>query len=299
MNRQLVVIRAPSNLGLMPPEDGLEPGVGKAPEVLISNGLLEIPGLSYSSTVAAPDYSPEIDPTTGVRNVESLRDYSFHLADEVESAIEDSSFVLVLGGDCAVLLGSLLGARRKGELGLVFIGGHDDFQSPEISRTGGAAGMDLALATGRGPDVLTRFESFEGLVRDSHAIVLGCRHLACASPEAVPEIRKSSIRVMVAEEVESAGPEKSADIAASSICEAGIDRFWIHLDVDVVRTEEMPAVDSPQDGGLSVSFLAAMLHPLVRHPGAIGMNVTIYDPDRDPDGSAGRRLTGFLQHVLA
>lgn len=32
---------------------------------------------------------------------------------------------------------------------------------------------------------------------------------------------------------------------------------------------------------------------------AAGIQVTIYDPDRDPDGAAGRRLAGWLVDLLS
>jgi arginase len=63
-------------------------------------------------------------------------------------------FALVLGGDCSILLGALLGVRRKGRAGLLFLDGHTDFWPPGASPIGGVAGMDLWFATGRRPDLL-------------------------------------------------------------------------------------------------------------------------------------------------
>lgn len=44
----------------------------------------------------------------------------------------------------------------------------------------------------------------------------------------------------------------------------------------------MPAVDSPDPGGLTVDALVALLRALA--PGAIGASVTVFDPDLDPTG---------------
>ena len=70
--------------------------------------------------------------------------------------------------------------------------------------------------------------------------------------------------------------------------------YWIHLDADVLRLD---AVDSPQPDGLSCDELADLLRRLL--PGAVGMHVTIFDPDKDPDGSAARALTDCLVSALA
>jgi arginase len=60
----------------------------------------------------------------------------------------------------------------------------------------------------------------------------------------------------------------------------------------------MPAVDSPEPGGPDLSQLADLLAPLVRHPRALGMELTIYDPMLDPDEACGRRLVGLLEAIL-
>ena len=51
----------------------------------------------------------------------------------------------------------------------------------------------------------------------------------------------------------------------------------------------MPAVDSPDPGGLSAAELTGLLAALA--PRAVGAQVTVFDPDLDPDGSHARLLT--------
>jgi arginase len=41
------------------------------------------------------------------------------------------------------------------------------------------------------------------------------------------------------------------------------------------------------------------LVPLVRHPKALGFELTIYDPGLDPDGACARRLVALLERVFA
>ncbi|RSS72831.1 arginase family protein, partial [Streptomyces sp. WAC05292] len=60
--------------------------------------------------------------------------------------------------------------------------------------------------------------------------------------------------------------------------------FWVHLDADVLDPSVMPAVDSPDPGGLFPGELADLLRVLIGSPRCVGLNVTIYDPDLDPDG---------------
>lgn len=61
----------------------------------------------------------------------------------------------------------------------------------------------------------------------------------------------------------------------------------------------MPAVDSPDPGGLMPDELAALLRTLVRSERCVGFNLTIYDPDLDPDGSCAALLADLLQAAFA
>jgi arginase len=88
-------------------------------------------------------------------------------------------FPVVLGGDCSIMLGCLLALRRRGRHGLLFLDGHADFYQPEAEPDGEAASMELALATGRGPVVVTDLEGRRPLVRDEDVVVLGRRDAEC------------------------------------------------------------------------------------------------------------------------
>ncbi|WP_406855250.1 arginase family protein [Alsobacter sp. KACC 23698] len=71
-----------------------------------------------------------------------------------------------------------------------------------------------------------------------------------------------------------------------------------NLDVHVLDSVAAPAVDSPQKDGLGFAELGELLRALLAGP-ALGMQVTIYDPDRDPDAVAGRALVDCLTTALA
>jgi arginase len=75
--------------------------------------------------------------------------------------------------------------------------------------------------------------------------------------------------------------------------------FWIHLDVDVLNPSAMPAVDSPEPGGPTLDELVNVLAPLVGHPLAVGLDLSIYDPALDADRSGARRLVGLLEQLAS
>ena len=50
-----------------------------------------------------------------------------------------------------------------------------DFHQPEASPAGEVADMELAIVSGRGPDVLTNIGGLKPLVRDEDIVLFGCR----------------------------------------------------------------------------------------------------------------------------
>ena len=60
----------------------------------------------------------------------------------------------------------------------------------------------------------------------------------------------------------------------------------------------MPAVDSRQPGGLGYPELVGALRVLLRSSLAVGMDVTIFDPDGDPTGEISEGLTSALVEAV-
>ena len=56
----------------------------------------------------------------------------------------------------------------------------------------------------------------------------------------------------------------------------------------------MPAVDYRLPGGLSFAELAELLQSLLRTDPAVGMDVTIFNPSLDRDGSMAKNLVSAI-----
>jgi arginase len=174
------LILAPSNLGLRPTENGGQPGAWRAPQVLMDAGLADALSATDILSLKRPAYELEAQFGTAIRNGLSIRAFSLELGEKVREVLQSGQFPLVIGGDCSILLGCLYGARLAGGRGLVHIDGHSDFFHPgnynTASRPGSAAGMDLALACGRGELLLTHWpEIGRPLVEDADVVQVGER----------------------------------------------------------------------------------------------------------------------------
>ena len=279
-SRLIAVLDAPSNLGLSPPRAGAEPGCKGLAAALRKQGIVESLRAADAGEVVPPRYSPEWDGKT-VRNAASIARYSRQLADRVGELVDNGSFPLVLGGDCSILLGNMLALRRRGRFGLAFLDGHLDFRHLGNSEAvGAAAGEDLALVTGRGAPELTDPDGLRPLVRDEDVVALGEREYSPESAEAT----QAGIAVVDLGDIRKLSAARAARCAVRGFEGSELDGFWIHLDADVLGNVVMSAVDSPQPGGLSRAELVEILRVLLASELAVGMEVTIYDPELDPDG---------------
>jgi arginase len=70
------------------------------------------------------------------------------------------------------------------------------------------------------------------------------------------------------------------------------------VDVDVLDSALMPAVDSPQPDGLSYEELRQLLDPFLMSDLVTGIQFTIFDPDLDPEGRYARGLPRAIADAL-
>jgi arginase len=289
--RPYAILQAPSTLGLA------TNGVAGLPDRLLELGLAERIRARRAGRLAVPPKDQTPDPETRTLNAKAIAAWSPRLADAVEEVLDAGEFPVVLGGDCTIVLGSMLALRRRGRYGLFFIDGNADFFQPEAEPNGEGASMDLAFVTGYGPAVLTNIEGRCPLVRPENAVAFAFRdhedQAKFGSQPLPPELRAYDLY-----NVNSMGVESAARAAVDHLMRAELDGFFIHLDADCLDDAIMPAVDFRVPGGLSWDELAAALRIILASGKAVGIEVTIYNPRLDGDGSAGRGLTDMLAAAL-
>ncbi len=274
--RHSAVLDAPSNLGLRPPAPGREPGVRGLADALRACGIVERLGARDAGRVEAPPYSFEMD-----SNRAAIARYTPLLADRIGALLDDGSFALVLGGDCSILLAAGVALRRRGRFGLAFVDGHLDFRNLEWAPAVGAvAGEDLAVVTGHAEPALADIEGRAPYFAERDVVALGERE-GDAGEHAALSATAITVRPLAA-------------LRAEGVVAPAVP-YWIHIDADVL---DLAAVDSPAPGGLSFAELTALLRELLAGD-AVGLQVTVYDPDLDPGGAQARALTDCLVAAFA
>lgn len=291
------LLSAPSNLGLRPPAPTSVPGCAKAPEALREAGLhrrLAELGAHERGVVLPGRYADDAAPGS-LRNHAAIVEHARRLAARIDLLRADGLAPLVLGGDCSILVAAGLSLRRApGRYGLVHLDGHTDFRHPGNSgQCASLAGEDLAAAVGRHWPAIADIDGLGPYFSPADTAHAGCR----ADDEALRETTALLGAVLPTSKIRLRGVEHAARTILGIADRAGLDGYWIHLDVDILDPGVMPAVDSPDPGGLSAAELTGLLATLA--PRAVGAQVTVFDPDLDPDGTHARLLTDILITGLA
>jgi arginase len=289
--KPLAIIIAPSNLGLIEPAPGVEPGVKYLPKALLDKGFATKMIVKIVDETHPSSYTMKVDEETNVRNGDKIVQFSVELASQVQVRIKNN-FPIVLGGDCSILLGTTLGLRKSGNYGLFFLDGHTDYMLPEQSGTHGAAGMDLAFITGNGHQKLSNIENFGPYIREENSFCVGNREY---TDWYVDLVKKSNVTYYDLLAIRSVGIRGITSSFLEMVETKKLDGFWIHLDVDVLNDEVMPCVDSRTVDGLSYAELAEFLIPLLSSELAAGIEITILDPTLDKEG---KYISEFCEQMI-
>ncbi|HEY5749510.1 MAG TPA: arginase family protein [Chryseolinea sp.] len=291
MQQEIQLISAPSILGLKPG------GVENLPDSLLKSGLRELlkstlEVIRVKSLNAA--YSPERDPVTKVLNAGAIRNFSLSLGRVIADTVAGEKFALVLGGDCSILIAAMYALKGFGNYGLLFLDAHADFYQPEKSITGEEADMDLAIVTGRGPEVLTNINLRLPYVSDHNVIHLGQRDEEETVKYQSQDIRDTPIKRLSLAQIESDGMELTVQQISEFMTKPDIEGFWIHYDTDVLSDTLNPAVDYRLAGGLRFEEVERILQCAFRSSKIAGMTVTIFNPNLDQDESISNSIAESL-----
>jgi arginase len=156
--------------------------------------------------------------------------------------------------------------------------------------------MDLALAVGRGGLLAHLAET--PLLREDDAVVIARKDDADEPFYGPHSLTLSAVLDLPYRAIRERGTAWAAEAALERLDRPDLKGFLIHMDADVLDPAVMPAVDSPEPGGLGIADLAALLTPLVQHRGALGLQVTVYDPGLDPDRACATRLVDLFEKIF-
>ena len=195
-----------------------------------------------------------------------------------------------------------LGAATRdkvGRFGVAYIDGHLDLYDGQSSPSGEAADVPLATMLGHGdPDVLDAAGgaslSPEGVYLLGYRDTLQARGHGSLMPEDFdPGLRHADTPAIRAAGPANGGRRSPRAFRQSRACRSGCS--WTSMPS---TPTVFPATDALIGDGLDWEEVEALTGPLARSPRLLGLVVTCYNPEKDPDGACGRRLGRFIESVV-
>lgn len=183
-------------------------------------------------------------------------------------AAEDPDSIFTVGGGCDVeiLPVSYLNDKLKGDLTVLWIDAHGDLNTPESSPSKNFHGMPLRTLLGDGNKQIVEV-TFSKLL-PSQLVLIGQRDLD--EPEE-DYINEHNIIMLSVDEIDS-----SADNVIDVIKLKGSNNIYIHIDLDVLESEEFPYVMVPSPNGLKTQILLDLLLRLNNSFNIVGLSLLEY-----------------------
>lgn len=249
-----------------------------------------------------PAPNPQRGEATSLINETALLAMTEVLNERVGSAMTQGRFPFVYGGDCSTLLGIVTGLRdHVGDVGLVFIDGHEDTMPLDVSEDGEAANTEIGLLlglTGRqlGGPLGERLPALPPEL----LVVLGPRDEAWRRQFNVGTLRDCGVWLAPLAEVAD-DPTGTGHRAIEQLAQH-VGRWWLHIDLDVLDPLEFAAQGLPdvedEPGGLTWDQLTDLVRAMLDSGSCVGASIAIYDPDQDEDGTGAGQIVTFVRTIV-
>jgi arginase len=214
----------------------------------------------------------------------------------VADALSHELLPLIIGGDCTITLGVLAAIiDSRSDVGVVYIDGSPDLNTPDDSPTGILDSMGAAHMLGLGDLRLRAVGPRDPMISADQIAFFGHERAVMNPAEAerlAGHVAGGGLSMSVAEARPTVGASARAMAAA---LEDRCGALLVHFDVDVIDAIDFPGGNVAQfNTGLSFAEAADALAACLASPNLGAVVVTEFNPQRDPDGDQARRLADAL-----
>ncbi len=196
----------------------------------------------------------------------------------VDKEIKTGKKIIALGGDHTLSLGTIAGASSalKGNLGLIYIDAHGDFNTEETTISGNVHGMSLSALVGFGTKELVHIYKPGVKIQKDNMILVGATDL---DKDEELLMKKENIHVF-----------DMLDILARSFGDLfgmilslskKVDNIWVSFDLDAVDGIYAPGVGIPNTGGLMYREIMAIAKYIGKKCNVVGVDIVEYNPTKD------------------
>jgi arginase len=278
------------------------PGLERGPAHLRAAGIAEELRAAGLDVVDGGDLPVALfDPArsgSGARNLPAVLGTVRRVAGAVADARRRGEVPVLLGGDCTLALGAVLGLRAAGyaDPGVFYLDGDADLDTP-AEGWGVLDSCGVAHLLGDGDPELAGLVPGGPLLGPDGIVLFGF-HPAQLSPG---QWRRYAAHRLTGVPVTDIPPGRAAELAAGALRPlAGRRALVLHLDVDVIDYAALPLADCPRyHGGLSLADTMAAVTAAAQGAGLCCLTLTEVNPDHDRSGALARTLIKAWSRAVA
>lgn len=230
-----------------------------------------------------------------IKYFESIYDSNLKLAKVVDKSMDKSDFILILGGDHSIALGSITGASKHSEnLGIIWIDAHGDFNTCEISPSKNFHGMPLACLCGYGDSRLVNLY-YDGIkINEKNVFHIGARDIDKKEQQLIDN---SKINLYNKEVIDKIGFEKVIDDIIKKCNIQHIDGLHISFDIDFMDKFIVEGTGTRVGGGYTINDTKYILKRLMETDIVKSMDFVEYNPKLDVDDNTLEICKDLLKYV--
>ncbi len=246
---------------------------------------------------ALPPLQPATSPNPAVHSLPETLGWTAVLTEQVQKALTQGAFPIILGGDHSLALGTVAGAAAHAQaagrpLFLLWLDAHSDFHTPLTTTSGNLHGTPVAYIAGR--DGFDAFPPFPQPIPAERICLYGIRSVDPAEHAALldHDIAINDMRVLDERGVVAPLREFLESVEAAN----GL--LHVSLDVDFLDPAIAPAVGTTVPGGTTFRE-AHLVMELLHESGLVtSLDLVELNPFLDDRGMTARLMVDLVGSLM-
>ena len=219
-------------------------GADKGPSTIIYNL-----NTSNNIIINKPYCIKSHNPKDLKKNLNEVNSFNTELFSTIKNVIQNGYFPITLGGDHSMAIGSALASRSvNGNIGIIWIDAHLDYNTFKTTITGNLHGLPLAAINGICKPLTNFTNSF---INPKNTVVVGYRAEEANKEAELHNIKKMGVTVLDDNYIKEHGIIETMK-KAFEIALRGTIGVHISYDLDVINEEFAPGVSVPELGGFDL-----------------------------------------------
>ena len=184
-----------------------------------------------------------------LRNYDQVIDMNKRLYENTMQSLEEGAFPIMLGGDHSAAAGtaSAVAKHHNGNIGIIWVDAHGDWNNDASSETGNMHGMPFSALCGWGPDCMVDYGQGPAFVDPKKCVQIAGRDI---DMEERKRMKEAGVNVFSIDVVDRLGMREVVR-QAIEIAGSGTDGFHVSFDIDSVSPEYAPGTGTVVHDGLT------------------------------------------------